>query len=134
MGLAVRQRLQEGLPEEGLILMVNLIRAADFRPVVHREGMTHEITVYEVDPLTPIDYNKSLFEQKNVSPLVPTTVGFQFPADSNDDAIDRINALLQRAIAEDWPADCRASGSRCSATACAFPTQVIGAEAQAASR
>jgi hypothetical protein len=115
---------QEGLPEEGLILMVNLIRAADCRSLVHREGMTHEITVYEVDPLTPIDYKKSLFEQKNVSPLVPTTIGFQFPADSNDDAIDRITALLQCAIAEDWPADIVGVWEKMFSDGVRIPTQV----------
>jgi hypothetical protein len=95
----------EGMPEEGLLLLINLIPTADFAPTAYGEGMTHEVTVYEIDPATPVDYQTSLFFQKSVSPLVPTTVGFQFHADSNDAAIDRINAVLQRVIDEDLPAD-----------------------------
>ena len=59
-----------------------------------------------------------------MSPLVPTTIGFQFPADSNDDAIDRINALLQRAIAEDWPADIVGVWEKMFSDGVRIPTQV----------
>ena len=97
--------IQLGLPHEALLLLCNLIPAADFKPVLHRAGVTREVTVYEVDPATPINFAKSLSCQKSVSPLAPTGIGFQFESASDGAALDRVYAIVRKAIDEDLPTD-----------------------------
>ena len=105
MGMESSRNPEVGLPHEALLLLCNLTPAADFKPVLHRAGVTHEVTVYEVDPATPINFAKSLFCQKSVSPLAPTEIGFQFELASNGAAMDRVDAIVRKVIDEDLPTD-----------------------------
>ena len=93
-------RLPKGDREikEGLVMLYSLVGVADQPPVLCAPGATHEFTVYEVDPGTRIDFAKSLFEQKCVSPLTPGIVGYQFEAHSSEEAMDRLGAVVRRIV------------------------------------
>ena len=81
---------------DGLLVLFNLIPTPDCTPVLHAPDVTHEFQVYEVDPATPIDFGRNLFEQKSVSPLIPATVAYQFRAQTELDAIERLSDLTAR--------------------------------------
>lgn len=57
---------------------------------------THEFMLFAIDPDTPIDFDNSLFDQKNVSPLHPANYAYQFKAESNQAAWDRINSVIDK--------------------------------------
>ena len=57
--------------------------------------VTHEILMYAVDPTTKIIHNVSLLEQK-WQRLEPANYGYQFTAESNEAAFDRIAKLVDR--------------------------------------
>jgi hypothetical protein len=90
---------------EGLLMLYSLTPQDGREPMIYAPGMTHEFTVYEVDPETPIDFERSLFEQKQVSPLVPAVVGFQFRASGSKAAIDRVEDLVNRIVRMELPPD-----------------------------
>jgi len=90
---------------EGLLMLYSLTPHDGHEPTIYAPGMTHEFTVYEVDPETPIDFDRSLFDQKKVSPLVPAVSGFQFRAKRSQDAIDRVQDLVNRIIRLELPPD-----------------------------
>ena len=76
-------RLPEGLPyREGMLMLFNLVPTADQTPEIYARGMTHEFQVFEIDPATPVDFDKTLFDQKHLSPLTPACLAYQFKADS----------------------------------------------------
>jgi hypothetical protein len=56
---------------EGLLMLYRLTPTGGHDSIIYAPGMTHEFTLYEVDPETSIDLDKSLFDQKSLSPLVP---------------------------------------------------------------
>ena len=90
---------------EGMLMLYSLNETPGFRPVKFGAGVTHEFCVFEVDPDTPIDFEKSLFEQKGVSPLTPAVVSYQFHARSDSAAVDRMQDLVDRVLALELPAD-----------------------------
>lgn len=60
----------------------------DQRPaVIYRDGMTHELLVYALDPSHPVE---STFQV-----LQPANHGYQFKAESDEAAIARVVALLE---------------------------------------
>ena len=73
-------------------------------PIVYALGMTHEITTYALDPEKNVDFGRNLFEQPELSPLLPACVGFQFRAKSTSEAIQRIQEMSERVIAGTLPA------------------------------
>jgi hypothetical protein len=91
--------------QEGLVMLYSMSRTADSSPTIYMPGMTHEVTVYTVAPETPIDFNRSLLEQKDVSPLTPHDIGFQFRAKSMADAVERIGDMVRRVVQLDVPPD-----------------------------
>ena len=90
---------------EGMLLLYGLTVEGQHRPAINAPGMTHEFTVYEVDPETPIDFDRCLLDQKQVSPLVPAVVGFQLRAKRTQDAIDRVQDLVNRILRMELPPD-----------------------------
>lgn len=56
-------------------------------PVIHKDGVTHELLVYALDPAQPND--------PPVHILQPANHGYQFKADSNEAATARVVALLE---------------------------------------
>ena len=80
---------------EGLVMLYSLNAVNGKRPAIYALGMTHEFTVFEMSPETPIDFDRSMFEQKELQPLTPATVGYQFRASSSGDAMDRLDKIVQ---------------------------------------
>ena len=70
--------------KEYMILGYSLRGIPDTETVKHVADATHEFLLCSVAPDTPIDWDKSLFEQTGVSPLYPANVSFQMslPADA----------------------------------------------------
>ncbi len=94
---------------DAMVMLYSLTEYEGFKPTIAAPGMTHEVSVYGVDPATPVNYDKSLLQQKEVSPLVPARIAFQFPATSHTAAIARIQSLGELmlngtlgAVPEDW--------------------------------
>lgn len=97
---------QSGLPySEGIMMLCNLKPAGNCAPEIYAEGMTHEFQVFELDPATPLDFEKSLFEQPDVSPLLPSTVAYQFRAACDRDAAKRVGDLVDRVVRLQLPPD-----------------------------
>jgi len=90
---------------EGLLMLYSLTPVDGHDPTIYAPGMTHEFTLYEIDPETPIDFDTSLFEQKGLSPLVPAVCGFQFRARETQAAIDRVQDLVDRILRLELPPD-----------------------------
>lgn len=66
--------------------------------ILYREGMTHEIMVSAIAPETPIVFSTSMFDQKKLSPLTPPNHGYQFKADDNVKAEERIQKLVESCL------------------------------------
>ena len=93
-------------PIREAIVMLYGLAPNDGKPAQrYSPDMTHEFTVYEVSPDTPIDFDRSLFEQKCLAPLLPATVGFQFTAQCDDAAAARLQQMADRIVAETLPPD-----------------------------
>lgn len=60
-----------------------------------KPGMTHEFMLYALDPARPpvIDETNTL---KSFAPLTPPNMGYQFKAETNDEAVTRIQKLIDR--------------------------------------
>ncbi|WP_113152764.1 hypothetical protein [Nitratireductor sp. OM-1] len=48
------------------------------------EGMTHELTLHILAPTVPIDFERDLFQQPALAPVVPAIYGFQWDANACD--------------------------------------------------
>ena len=72
-------------------LLYDLTTPTDRPPVLYREGMTHEIMIYALDPEKPATWPFSL--------LSPANHGYQFKAASNEAASVRITSLLSDIVA-----------------------------------
>jgi len=81
-----------------LIMLYSLTPFDGFSPQLAEPGVTHELSVYEVDPATPVDYAKSLLEQKRVSPLTPCRIAYQVKAASGQEVVERIEWLIDRLL------------------------------------
>jgi hypothetical protein len=90
---------------EGLLILYSLTPFDGQEPTIYLPGMTHEFTLYEIDPGTPVDFETSLLQQKNLSPLVPAVCGFQFRAKSTQDAVARVEDLVGRVLRLELPPD-----------------------------
>lgn len=64
---------------------------------------THEFVLSAIAPDTPIDFDKSIYDQKTLSPLTPANCGYQFKAESNDAAWTRVNELIDACFREVTP-------------------------------
>ena len=95
---AWRLPTSNGSLRDGMALLYSLTPHEGVEPTIYVPGITHEFTVYEVDPETPIDFEKSLFEQKEVSPFVPAVAGYQFRAESAIAAVERVQALVSKVV------------------------------------
>lgn len=62
----------------------------------HYPEATHEFMIYRVSPETPIDFEKSLWEQPRVSPLLPARAGFQIAASSDTEAFTIVDAIAEK--------------------------------------
>lgn len=56
-------------------------------PAIYKEGVTHELMVYALDPAQPID--------PPIHILQPANHGYQFAADSNEAATARVVSILE---------------------------------------
>lgn len=63
--------------------------------VRHMPAATHEFILCSIDPATPLDYGRSLFDQKSVSPMQPPNVGFQLACANNLDWFARLFCAVE---------------------------------------
>ena len=64
------------------------------RSVFVAEDMTHEFTAYEIATQTSVDYEKSLFEQSGLSPIVPAMTGYQIECHDDEAAFRRLEEVV----------------------------------------
>jgi hypothetical protein len=60
-----------------------------------KEGMTHEMILYALDPVVLILPHKTLIEQ-GFKYLTPANCGYQFKAESNEAAVERIRKIIDK--------------------------------------
>ena len=70
-----------------VVLLYDLTTDTGSAPAIHREGMTHELMVFALDPSKPIDPPSHM--------LRPANHGYQFKADSDEAATERVVNLLE---------------------------------------
>lgn len=63
--------------------------------LILKEGMTHEMILYALDPAVLILPHKPLMEQK-FKYLQPANCGYQFKAESNEAAVERICKIIDK--------------------------------------
>lgn len=80
--------------DEYMLTMCDLDSVPSDQVVRHIDHATHEFLLFAVDPATPIDMRKSLFDQPHLSPLQPPNMGFQFQADSNEAALSKLKSCV----------------------------------------
>ena len=66
--------------------------------VLHYPEATHEFMLYRVSPATTIDFKKNLWEQRHVSPILPTRAGFQIVASSDAEAFGVVDAIAEKVL------------------------------------
>jgi hypothetical protein len=64
----------------------------------HYHEATHEFMLYHVSPATPIDFDKNLWEQRHVSPILPARAGFQITASSDTEAFEVVNVIAEKVM------------------------------------
>ena len=92
--------------EESLFALYCLKKRRDLPdPLLYDTSMTHEFTVFALDSLVKINFRKSLWNQPKLSPVLPALIGFQFRADSDENAIARLQSLFDKVVRGDVPPD-----------------------------
>ena len=78
------------------VLLYDLTTEMSKPPFIYMVGATHEVLVYAVDPQKQIlsDMPDSMFEAF----LRPPNMGYQFKAESNDEAAHRIRELVMSIV------------------------------------
>lgn len=81
---------------EGQQVLVAMYDLPSTLPLIrHREGVTHEVTVFPICSETGFDFDQSLFTQKQVKVLKPE-IGFQLTRDSDDDAVKSVIEVIEK--------------------------------------
>ena len=89
---------------EYLVLIYDLKAEVEGNPIKFLDpSATHEFMLFALAPDVPIDFDKSMFDQKGLVPLTPANHGYQFVAESNEAAWDRINKLIDYCYVEVRP-------------------------------
>jgi hypothetical protein len=70
-------------------------------PIKYSPDVTHEFMAYSLGEGEQIDFDRNLWDQRNLSPRRPAVVAFQFKASGDEDAKDRISAFLQRCMRDE---------------------------------
>ncbi|QIG66770.1 hypothetical protein EVB27_100 [Rhizobium phage RHph_TM16] len=68
-------------------------------PTIHLPGATHEFMLFALDPEHPVPRDQPPSETK-FKPLTPANYGYQFVADSNQAAEERIQELVDGIVAK----------------------------------
>lgn len=68
----------------------------DNAPVVHQAGATHEFMLFALDPDAP---QKRGERPAKLQRLEPANLGFQFKADSDQVAVERLQGVVDRIVA-----------------------------------
>ena len=94
---AWRVPIKQHMLREGMLIVYPLPKEQNERdPQFVAPGMTHEFTAYLLDPTVPVDFSRDLFTQKELSPLTPAVVGFQFQVLGDADPADRFHAFVDQ--------------------------------------
>lgn len=74
----------------------------------YQEDMTHEFIVVALGPDVKVDFEKEIFDQNSLQPLVPPNHAYQFRAENNEAAKARVgvlvNSILSGSISPDTDA------------------------------
>jgi len=96
---------------DGLLLLYGLKpRPGLPSPLKYAPDVTHEFSVYGIDGGEQIRFDRNMWRQPELKPVLPASVAFQFSASSDEEAIERIQAVLDEAlegkafpnVSEDW--------------------------------
>lgn len=63
-------------------------------PVLLKEGVTHELVIFAINPDTPYGGEEELKAGNRPQLLMPANHGYQFTAESNQAALDRVQSLV----------------------------------------
>jgi hypothetical protein len=67
--------------------------------IIHLPGATHEFLLYALDPAHPVAKDAPI-HKITIRRLHPANYGYQFKADSNDAALERVQAIVDAIVAE----------------------------------
>ncbi len=81
---------------EYLVTLQALARTPD--TVIHDKHCTHEVHIFGLSPLVSVDYGRNIFEQSGLRPLTPSTVGYQFRAYSDDEAVGHVSVIVEHLL------------------------------------
>jgi hypothetical protein len=70
--------------------------ASELQRPIH--DVTHEFCAFELDANIKVDFDRDLFTQPELSPLLPCLLGFQFAARSDEDAFDQMQAAIDKVV------------------------------------
>jgi hypothetical protein len=85
---------------DGLLLLYSLADGPRRkRSIRYGPHITHELTAYAIDGGEQIRFDRNMWRQPELKPVLPALVAFQFKAGSDEDAIGRIQAMLDEVLA-----------------------------------
>jgi hypothetical protein len=87
------------IEEELLVLLYSLDGATN--GIKHDPDVTHEFCLFELDASVRVDFSRDLFAQPELSPLLPCLLGFQFAATSEEDAVNQMQAAIDKVVSHE---------------------------------
>jgi hypothetical protein len=98
--------------------------------VVEVEGANYEFKLFMLHPTVKISFRKPLFAQHKLKPIVPAVAGFQFTAESHDEALAQAESVVEAVRAFERMRSLNVLSPeqvmRRIASACFTPVQVVG--------
>lgn len=79
------------------VALYDLTTEGGLRPVIHKPGVTHEFCVFALGRDYPVDGDAEIMGQE-YQRLDPPNMGYQFAAESNEAARDRVQAMVDRVV------------------------------------
>jgi len=90
-------------PQFGLYLYDLTSAHKDGPPTIHLPGATHEFLLYALDPAKPIPRNAE--SAAGAGRLTPANYGYQFKAESNEAAQDRLQRVVDQIMVKNLSPD-----------------------------
>ena len=78
-----------------MLVLADLTTDTGEPPVLHKEGVTHEMMLFALDPDKPIDFGLDVKDMK-LTPLMPPNHGYQFYAPTNTEARGRVQGHVDQ--------------------------------------
>ncbi|MBY0559988.1 hypothetical protein [Hyphomicrobium sp.] len=85
--------------DEYLICLYDLPASGEVPVIRYREDVTHELIVVALAPEVRIDFDRDVFAQSQLIPLMGPNHGYQFTAESDDAALSRARVIVCSVLA-----------------------------------